>query len=73
MVDAVAGALAAYVAYLLFLRGYPREAIAESDRRRAPVRALYAVGIFGVIISVFWVGVQAVSDCSVLRCRRWCT
>ena len=36
--------------------GYPREAIAESYRRRAPFRALYAVGIFGVMVSVFWVG-----------------
>ena len=56
VVDVVAGALAAYVAYLLFLRGHPREAIAEGDRRRAPVRALYAVGIFGIMVSVFWLG-----------------
>ena len=62
VVDVVAGALAAYVAYLLFLRGHPREAIAEGDRRRAPVRALYAVGIFGNHGFRLLVGVQAVSD-----------
>ena len=60
MIVAYAGFLlypvVAYVAYVLFLRGCPREAIAESDRRRAPVRALYAVGIFGFMVSVFWVG-----------------
>src|SRR5258708_1576110 len=33
VVDVIAGALLAYVAYVLFLRGYPREAVPESDRR----------------------------------------
>ena len=42
---------------------------AEGGRRRARVPALYAVGIFGVMVSVFWVG----SSCErrqCLRCRR---
>jgi membrane-associated phospholipid phosphatase len=52
--DVVVGVLAAYVAYLLFLRGYPREAVAETDRRRAPFRALGAVGIFGIMVAGFW-------------------
>ena len=34
--DVIVGALAAYIASALFLRSYPREAAAESDRRRAP-------------------------------------
>ncbi len=56
--DVIAGTLAAYVAYVLFLRGYPREAVAESDRRRAPSRALVVVGIFGFMIAGFWVAYQ---------------
>jgi len=56
--DVIAGILAAYAAYVLFLRRYPREAVAESDRRRAPVRALALVGIFGIMVVGFWVAYQ---------------
>ena len=56
--DVIAGALEAFVAYVLFLRGYPREAVAESDRRRAPLRALGAIGIFGILVAGFWVAYQ---------------
>lgn len=56
--DVIAGTLAAYVAYVLFLRGYPRESVAERDRRRAPSRALVVVGIFGFMIAGFWVAYQ---------------
>lgn len=56
--DVIAGALAAYAAYVLFLRSYPREAIAESDRRRAPFRALGVIGIIGIIVAGFWVAYQ---------------
>ena len=55
VVDVIAGALAAYVAYVVFLRSYPREAVAESDRRRAPFRALGVIGIFGIMVAGFWV------------------
>jgi len=55
VVDVIAGAASAFVAYALFLRSYPREAIADVDRRRAPVRALAAAGAFGVMIAGFWV------------------
>lgn len=53
--DVVAGTLAAYVAYVLFLRSHPREAVAERDWRRAPLRALGVVGFFGITIAGFWV------------------
>ncbi len=53
--DVIAGALAACVAYVLFLRPYPREAVAERDRRLAPFRALAVVGIFAITIAGFWV------------------
>lgn len=52
--DVIVGALAAYVAYLLFLRSYPRDAVAEIDRRGAPFRALGVVGIFGLTVAGFW-------------------
>ena len=55
VVDVVAGALAAYAAYVVFLRSYPREAVAETDRRRAPVRALTVIGIFGIMVAGVWV------------------
>jgi membrane-associated phospholipid phosphatase len=55
VVDVVAGALAAYVAYVLFLRGYPRAAVDDDDRRRAPVRALVAVGMFAIMVAGAWV------------------
>jgi membrane-associated phospholipid phosphatase len=55
VVDVIAGALAAYVAYLLFLRRYPRAAVAENDRSGAPLRALGAVGIFAIMVASFWV------------------
>ena len=43
--DVIAGALAAFVAYALFLRTYPREAVSEGDRRLAPRRTLAASSI----------------------------
>ncbi len=59
VVDVVGGGLAAYLAYFLFLRTSPREAVSEHDRRRAPLRALMAVGIFGVMVAGFWVAYRA--------------
>jgi len=55
VVDVIAGALAAYVAHVLFLRRYPRQAVAESDRRRAPHRALAIIGIYAIMVAGFWV------------------
>lgn len=58
VVDVIAGTLAAYVAYVLILHRYPREAVAESERRRAPVRALSAIGIYAVIVTGLWVAYE---------------
>ena len=52
--DVVVGAATAYVAYVLFLRSYPREAVPERDRTRAPFRALAVVIIFAVMVASFW-------------------
>jgi membrane-associated phospholipid phosphatase len=56
--DVIAGVVAAYLAYVLFLRSYPREAVADNDRRRAPFRALVVIGIFGFMVAGFWVTYQ---------------
>ena len=57
-VDVVAGALMAYMAYALFLRSYPREAIAAHDHRLAPLRATGVIGIFGILVTGLWVAYQ---------------
>jgi membrane-associated phospholipid phosphatase len=54
-VDVIAGAAAAFVAYAVFLRSHPREANAEIDRRRAPLRALGVAAVFGVMVAGFWI------------------
>jgi membrane-associated phospholipid phosphatase len=51
--DVIAGTAAAGVAYVLFLRRHPRDAVPEYDRRRAPARALIAAGLFAIMIAVF--------------------
>lgn len=53
--DVIVGAVSAYPAYLFFLRGYPREAVAAIDRSRAPARALIAAGIFGILVACLWI------------------
>jgi membrane-associated phospholipid phosphatase len=54
VVDVVAGIAIAYAAYLLFLRGYPREAIAETDRRLGPKRALRALWLYSAVVAFLW-------------------
>jgi membrane-associated phospholipid phosphatase len=55
VVDVIGGIAIAYVAYLVFLRSYPREAIAEVDRRLAPRRALRALWLYLGIAVILWV------------------
>ena len=55
ILDVVAGAILASVAYALFLRSYPRSQIPELDRRLAPVFALVTIGIVVVGAASFWV------------------
>lgn len=54
VVDVIAGAFLAYAAYLVFLRGYPRDAIPELERRLAPVLATSAFGLYGLMASGLW-------------------
>ena len=53
--DVIAGIFLACVAYVVFLRSYPREAISELDRRLAPVLALCLIGILGLTVVCVWV------------------
>lgn len=58
ILDVIAGIFLACVAYVLFLRKYPREEIPELDRRVAPILALCLIGILGVVVACFWVAYQ---------------
>jgi membrane-associated phospholipid phosphatase len=52
--DVIAGGLLAYVAYVLFLRGFSREDVSEHDRRLAPMRALSVIALFVMMVGGFW-------------------
>ena len=51
--DVIAGAAAAVLAYVLFLRRHPGDAALLHDRRLAPRRAMVAVAIFAIMIAGF--------------------
>lgn len=53
-VDVVAGVVLAAVAYLVFLRSYPRDATPAWERRLAPVLALGAFGLYGLMVVGLW-------------------
>lgn len=53
--DVIAGVFLACIAYVVFLRSYPCEAIPELDRRLAPFLALVTIGIVGLVFACFWV------------------
>lgn len=54
VLDVLAGALLAHAAYLVFLRGYPRDAVPAIDRQRAPVRALIVAGLMALAVVGSW-------------------
>jgi membrane-associated phospholipid phosphatase len=54
VLDVIAGIILACVAYVMFLRGYPREDVPERERRLAPALALGAVGIYALIVAGLW-------------------
>lgn len=55
ILDVVAGIFIAYAAYAIFLRSFPRAAIAAADRRLAPMRALAVPLIYAIMVACFWV------------------
>jgi membrane-associated phospholipid phosphatase len=58
VLDVVAGAVLAWVAYIVFLRHLPRESVAKLDHRLAPAFALVTIGIVGVGIACAWLAYQ---------------
>jgi len=54
VVDVIGGGALAGIAYLIFLRSYPREATPEAERRLAPLLALGAFALYGVMVIGFW-------------------
>jgi membrane-associated phospholipid phosphatase len=55
VLDVVTGVMLAYAAYAIFVRGFPREAIPERERRYAPVMAAGAALVYAVIVLIFWI------------------
>jgi membrane-associated phospholipid phosphatase len=55
VLDVVAGIGLAYVAHVIFLRGYPRSAIPPAERRVAPAIALVVMGLVGCAIGCYWI------------------
>ncbi len=60
--DVAAGIALAFVAYVLFLRGYPRENVPELDRRLAPVLALLLAGIAALGLAGVWVAYTVIGE-----------
>jgi membrane-associated phospholipid phosphatase len=54
VVDVIAGAAAAFVAYAIFIRTYARDAVPPADRLAAPRRAWAVVGIFALGVGGLW-------------------
>ena len=55
VLDVIGGAVLAFVAFGIFIRDYPREGIPEFERRYAPALALFAVGVYALMVGGLWV------------------
>jgi membrane-associated phospholipid phosphatase len=55
VLDVVAGALMAWAAYAVFLRGLSRESVSRTDQRLAPVFALGMLAVAGMGVVGAWV------------------
>src|SRR5260221_7014810 len=55
VLDAIAGPILACAAYFAIVRGYPREAVPELERRLAPHLALGALAVYGLMVAVMWI------------------
>lgn len=52
--DVMAGIVLAGVAYAVFLRNCPREAVSELDRRAAPILLMGLVAFYARVVAGFW-------------------
>ena len=59
VLDVIAGAIIAFIAYGIFLRGHRGEELAELDRQLAPVFGLGVAGIAGIGVVGFWLAYLA--------------
>jgi membrane-associated phospholipid phosphatase len=55
VLDVIAGVFLAWVAWAVFLRSGPREAVPELDRRLAPALALVTIALVGLLFAGLWV------------------
>jgi len=53
--DVLAGALLAFIAYLLFLRSYPRSNITDQEHQLVPALSAFVCAIVGFVYGVFWI------------------
>ena len=53
--DVAAGTFLAFVAYMVFLHSYRRDAVPERERRLAPVLTLGIIGFIGLVLGGFWI------------------
>ena len=59
VLDVIAGVSLACIAYMIFLRGYRREAIPARDRHIAPALAVSTLAISAIAIVVYWIAYVA--------------
>jgi membrane-associated phospholipid phosphatase len=55
VLDVLAGVLLAGAAWLVFLRGYPRDAVPPSERRAAPALAAGVVAVLALTAACYWI------------------
>ena len=54
VIDVIGGVLLAYIAHRVFLGGYAREATPDQERKLAPLLALAAFGLYGLLAAGLW-------------------
>ena len=62
VLDAIAGIGLAFVAYVVFVRGYRREQVPEVDRRIAPALALCVGGLVALGLTCYWLAYLWLGD-----------
>jgi membrane-associated phospholipid phosphatase len=55
VLDVLAGVLLAGVAWLVFLRGYPGDAVPPAERRAAPALAAGVVALLALAAACYWI------------------